>query len=148
LIEIDRLTEQTSASILRLLGSMVGREGYGGLIDSTTEEAFSSKSQTTRTAPNRPQSRSNLPPLRSNIAVTSDRFFDRTIPQATTILLKETGGPLHVNEIYNLLVEGGFSFTGNHPTISIAVSLNRNGRFRKVSPGKFDLAMREVAQAV
>ena len=30
---------------------------------------------------------------------------------------------------------------GDSPTISIAVSLNRNTRFRKVAPGTFDLVM-------
>ena len=62
------------------------------------------------------------------------------------MLLREAGGPLHVNEIYNRLLEGGFQFTGHNPTISIAVSLNRNGRFRKVAPGTFDLTIRDAAQ--
>ena len=88
-----------------------------------------------------------MPAVRSNIEATSDRFFDRTIPQATTMILREAGGPLHVNEIYNILMEGGFSFTGHNPTISIAVSLNRNSRFRKVAPGTFDLVIRDAAKA-
>jgi hypothetical protein len=54
---------------------------------------------------------------------------------------------LHVNELYNLLVAGGMEFKGNNPTISVAVSLNRNRRFRKVDPGTFDLVMREASQA-
>src|SRR5216684_4199993 len=86
--------------------------------------------------------RHNVPAVRNNIEAISDRFFDRTIPQATTMILREAGGPLHVNEIYNILMEGGFSFTGHNPTISIAVSLNRNTRFRKVAPGTFDLVIR------
>ena len=60
--------------------------------------------------------------------------MDRTIPQAVTLLLREEGAALHVNEIYNRLLEGGFKFTGQNPTISVAVSLNRNTRFRKVAP--------------
>lgn len=91
--------------------------------------------------------RHNVPAVRSNIEPTSDRFFDRTIPQATTMILREAGGPLHVNEVYNILMEGGFSFTGHNPTISIAVSLNRNSRFRKVAPGTFDLVIRDAAKA-
>jgi len=96
--------------------------------------------------PNVPQ-RQNVPPLRSNIVPLNDKFFDRTIPQAATMILREAGGPLHVNEIYNRLMEGGFSFTGHNPTISIAVSLNRNSRFRKVAPGTFDLVIRDAAKA-
>ena len=41
----------------------------------------------------------------------------------------------------------GMEFKGNNPTISVAVSLNRNRRFRKVGPGTFDLVMREASQA-
>jgi len=86
--------------------------------------------------------------VRSNrIEAISHRFADRTITQACTLLLKEAGVPLHVNELYNLLVAGGMEFKGNNPTISVAVSLNRNRRFRKVGPGTFDLMMREASQA-
>lgn len=87
------------------------------------------------------------PPIRPEIETDSDRFLDRTIPQATALLLREAGAPLHVNELYNRLREGGFQFTGQNPTISIAVSLNRNRRFRKVAPGTFDLMIRDAAQA-
>ncbi len=77
----------------------------------------------------------------------SDRFSDRTITQSCTMLLREAGRPLHVNELYNLLVSGGMKFKGNNPTISVAVSLSRNTRFRKVDPGTFDLVIREAYQA-
>ena len=89
--------------------------------------------------------RQQIPTVRNNLEVLSDRFMDRTIPQAVTLLLREEGGPLHVNEIYNRLLEGGFRFTGQNPTISVAVSLNRNSRFRKVAPGTFDLVMRDAS---
>lgn len=84
----------------------------------------------------------------TNLEPISHRFTDRTITQACTLLLREATSPLHVNELYNLLVAGGFEFKGNNPTISIAVSLNRNRRFRKVAPGTFDLVMRDASQAV
>lgn len=93
---------------------------------------------------------SNSRPLtnrNTRIEPISNRFADRTITQACTLLLREAGVPLHVNELYNLLVAGGMEFKGNNPTISVAVSLNRNRRFRKVGPGTFDLMMREASQA-
>ncbi|HEV7894167.1 MAG TPA: hypothetical protein VGP08_26365 [Pyrinomonadaceae bacterium] len=90
----------------------------------------------------------HIPQIRPDIEPKSDRFFERTISYAASVLLRESGGPLHVNEIYNRLLEGGFQFTGQNPTISIAVSLNRNNRFRKVAPGTFDLVMRDAAQQV
>jgi hypothetical protein len=88
-----------------------------------------------------------VPRIRERIEPISHRFSDRTITQACTLLLREAGKPLHVNELYNLLVAGGMEFKGNNPTISIAVSLHRNRRFRKVHPGTFDLVMREASQA-
>lgn len=91
--------------------------------------------------------RQPIPIVRSDVQASSDRFTDRTIPQCVTMLLREEGGPLHVNEIYNRLQEGGFNFTGANPTISIAVSLNRNTRFRKISPGTFDLMIRDASKA-
>ncbi len=88
-----------------------------------------------------------VPSRGSKIEPISFRFADRTITQACTLLLREAGKPLHVNELYNLLVAGGMEFKGNNPTISVAVSLNRNRRFIKVDPGTFDLMMREASQA-
>lgn len=88
----------------------------------------------------------SVPSRSSNIEPISHRFSDRTITQACTLLLREAGKPLHVNELYNLLVAGGMEFKGNNPTISVAVSLNRNRRFRKVDPGTFDLVMREASK--
>ena len=87
----------------------------------------------------------NVPSRGNNIEPLSYRFADRTITQACTLLLREAGQPLHVNELYNLLVAGGMEFKGNNPTISVAVSLNRNRRFKKVGPGTFDLVMRDAA---
>lgn len=90
----------------------------------------------------------NVPSITQHTEPLSHRFTERTITQACTLLLREATAPLHVNELYNLLVAGGFEFKGNNPTISIAVSLNRNRRFRKVAPGTFDLVMRNASQAV
>lgn len=92
------------------------------------------------------RNRGGVPLRGNNIEAISHRFADRTITQACTLLLREAGKPLHVNELYNLLVAGGMEFKGNNPTISVAVSLNRNRRFRKVEPGTFDLVMREASR--
>lgn len=93
-----------------------------------------------------PLVRTAMTPMGNEVEARSDRFLDRTIPQAAALLLRESGAPLHVNELYNQLLEGGFQFNGQNPTISIAVSLNRNRRFRKVAPGTFDLTIRDAAQ--
>lgn len=89
----------------------------------------------------------NVAPINKVFEQKNNRFVDRTITQACTLLLREATAPLHVNDLYKFLCEGGFEFKGNNPTISIAVSLNRNRRFRKVAPGTFDLVMRDASQA-
>jgi hypothetical protein len=146
LAEMDTLASQTEAAIYRLLSSVLASGNINlGLPSDAELEAAMRQSQPRSQTPleRRPQ----IPTVRNNVEALSDRFMDRTIPQAVTLLLREEGGPLHVNELYNRLLEGGFKFTGQNPTISVAVSLNRNTRFRKVAPGTFDLVMRDASKA-
>jgi len=148
LAEMDLLASQTEAAIYRLLSSVLasGNLSLGLPSDAELESAMRQSQPPLRreiSVERRPQ----IPTVRNNVEVMSDRFMDRTIPQAVTLLLREEGGPLHVNELYNRLLEGGFKFTGQNPTISVAVSLNRNTRFRKVAPGTFDLVMRDASKA-
>lgn len=173
LAEMDTLASQTEAAIYRLLSSVLASNNLSlGLPSDAELEAAMHQSpppahprssaymqsplypqpQPSYTQPQArtqtpPERRQPIPTVRDNVEVLSDRFMDRTIPQAVTLLLREEGGPLHVNEIYNRLLEGGFRFTGQNPTISVAVSLNRNSRFRKVAPGTFDLVMRDASKA-
>jgi hypothetical protein len=164
--EMDAIISQTEAAMFRILSSMFGAaQSAAPPSDAEIEFALrrDAAANAPRVAPQAPPShapyqpsqppahehhfRHHIPPIRSDIEPKSDRFFERTIPHAAAVLLRESGGPLHVNELYNRLLEGGFQFTGQNPTISIAVSLNRNRRFRKVAPGTFDLTIRDAAQA-
>lgn len=137
-------------------GSMGDDDGY----DFNFEPRFRENSRSTRRERDETQentyrpgspvtyiNNSRVPSISPNIEAVSHRFSDRTITQACTLLLREYGKSMHVNELYNLLVAGGMEFNGNNPTISIAVSLNRNRRFVKVAPGTFDLVMREAKAA-
>lgn len=147
LAEMDTLASQTEAAIYRLLSSVLASGNLSlGLPSDAELEAAMRQSPPAR-SPISVDRRAQIPTVRNNVEALSDRFMDRTIPQAVTLLLREEGGPLHVNEIYNRLLEGGFKFTGQNPTISVAVSLNRNTRFRKVAPGTFDLVMRDASKA-
>lgn len=147
--EMDTLSGQTEAAIFRLLSSVLSANSTPQPTPSDAELEAALRQDTVRApqAPRAPLPKHHIPPLRTEVEVKSDRFADRTISYAATALLRESREPLHVNEIYNRLLEGGFSFTGHNPTISIAVSLNRNPRFRKVAPGTFDLVMRDASQA-
>jgi hypothetical protein len=154
LAEMDTLASQSEAAIYRLLTSVLASGSLSGSVlsnglpsDAELEAAMRPTAAPVRTPFSVEQRRQEIPLLRPNTEPMSDRFMDRTIPQAVTLLLREEGGPLHVNEIYNRLLEGGFKFTGQNPTISIAVSLNRNTRFRKTAPGTFDLMIRDASRA-
>ena len=148
LAEMDTLASQSEAAIYRLLSSVLASSNLGAGLPSDAElESAMGRSSPGRPPINLDTRRQQIPPVRNNIEAVSDRFMDRTIPQAVTLLLREEGGPLHVNELYNRLLEGGFRFTGENPTISVAVSLNRNSRFRKVAPGTFDLMIRDASKA-
>jgi hypothetical protein len=149
--EMDAIATQTEAAMFRILSSVLNSVPSHQQSPSDAEIEVALRRDEVHGRNNRQSNyqtvpRSTLPPVRADVEVTSERFLDRTIPQATALLLRESGVPLHVNEIYNRLLEGGFQFTGHNPTISIAVSLNRNGRFRKVAPGTFDLTIRDAAQ--
>lgn len=149
LAEMDTLASQSEAAIYRLLSSVLASSNLAAGLpsDAELETAMGRSSPQSRAAVNLDTRRQQIPVVRADIEALSDRFMDRTIPQAVTLLLREEGGPLHVNELYNRLLEGGFRFTGENPTISVAVSLNRNSRFRKVAPGTFDLMIRDASKA-
>jgi hypothetical protein len=154
---IDSLlvTMRSGNRTLNIGKTMRIEDDYDRRPDSAQRTSRQSKSQSTSSQSSyRPansvayinQNRGGVPSRTNNIEPISHRFSDRTITQACTLLLREAGKPLHVNELYNLLVAGGMQFKGNNPTISVAVSLNRNRRFRKVEPGTFDLVMREASR--
>jgi hypothetical protein len=77
--------------------------------------------------------------LQRNEQSSNIRFNDFRIPQAATVILREANSSLHVSEIYRRMAEGGFEFRGQHQLITLAVSLSRSKRFRKVAPGTFEL---------
>jgi hypothetical protein len=145
-------TEQAIYSLLTTMRSSGARKWEQREAQSESYEEIKHL-QRTQISPSRTTSTSTYPNLQRTptqptpiIEPINRRFADRTITQACTLLLREAGRPLHVNELYKLLVAGGMEFKGNNPTISIAVSLNRNRRFRKVAPGTFDLVMRDASQ--
>lgn len=126
-LEFERSLHSTPKPVRRSSANRLAERSAGGNI-AYLDTSRSVPSRTTDTEP------------------ISLRFADRTITQACTLLLREADHPLHVNELYNLLVAGGMEFKGNNPTISVAVSLNRNRRFCKVDPGTFDLVMRDASR--
>jgi hypothetical protein len=72
------------------------------------------------------------------------KFAGLSIPQATYLLLREEGKPLHAKEIYLRLAEGGVKIRSKTPVTSISISLNRDKRFLKIAPNTYRLADTEV----
>ena len=173
--EMDMLAAQTESTMYRFMSAVFGGgPSTPAYNPSQHEQRYASSAQANAYAPAPPSSNTSSatqfvsnnstftePPentstagqlnLKRQPAIVNESqakdiaYANLTIPQATAALLRDAGAPLHVNDIYEQLLAGGFVFSGHNPTISIAVSLNRNPRFRKVSPGTFDLVLRDVA---
>ncbi|MBI3804847.1 MAG: hypothetical protein HY282_13910 [Nitrospirae bacterium] len=73
------------------------------------------------------------------ILLEKTKYAGLSVPQAAFLLLKETGKPLHAKEIYQRLTEGGVRIRGKTPVTSVAISLSRDKRFKKIAPNTFTL---------
>ncbi|NKE72679.1 hypothetical protein MNODULE_18165 [Nitrospiraceae bacterium HYJII51-Mn-bac16s-1-B09] len=73
------------------------------------------------------------------ILLEKTKYAGLSVPQATFLLLKEAGKPLHAKEIYQKLTEGGVRIRGKTPVTSVAISLSRDKRFKKIAPNTFTL---------
>lgn len=73
------------------------------------------------------------------ILLEKSKYIGLSVPQATFLLLKEAGKPLHAKEIYQKLTEGGVRIRGKTPVTSVAISLSRDKRFKKIAPNTFTL---------
>lgn len=68
------------------------------------------------------------------------KFAGLSIPEATYIILKEEGKPLHAKEIYQRLMGGGVKIRSKTPITSVSISLNRDKRFVRIAPNTYSLA--------
>ncbi len=75
------------------------------------------------------------------------KYVGMSVPQAAITLLKEAGRPMHAKDIYLKLLEGGVRIRGKTPVTSVAISLKRDKRFRKVAPNTFELVEEKVLQS-
>jgi hypothetical protein len=75
------------------------------------------------------------------------KYAGMSVPQAALTLLKEAGRPMHAKDIYLKLSEGGVRIRGKTPVTSVAISLKRDKRFRKVAPNTFELVEERILQS-
>ena len=68
------------------------------------------------------------------------KYVGRSVPDAVYLVLQEIGRPMHAKDLYQRLKEGGMPIRGKTPVTSVATSLKRDPRFRKVGPNTFGLS--------
>ena len=67
------------------------------------------------------------------------KYVGMSVPDAVYMVLQEVGRPLHAKELYQRLQAGGMPIRGKTPVTSVATSLKRDPRFRKVGPNTFEV---------
>ncbi|MBA3613869.1 MAG: winged helix-turn-helix domain-containing protein [Nitrospirales bacterium] len=67
------------------------------------------------------------------------KYVGMSVPDAVYMVLQEIGRPLHAKELFQRLKEGGMPIRGKTPVTSVATSLKRDHRFRKVGPNTFEV---------
>ena len=76
------------------------------------------------------------------------KYVGKSVPQAAYEILRESNRAMHAKELVQRLIEGGLQIKGKTPLTSIATSLKRDKRFRKVGPNTFEALDDMLIQAV
>jgi len=76
------------------------------------------------------------------------KYVGKSVPQAAYEILRESNRAMHAKELVQRLIEGGLQIKGKTPLTSIATSLKRDKRFRKVGPNTFEAVDDMLIQAV
>jgi predicted nuclease with TOPRIM domain len=71
------------------------------------------------------------------------KYAGKSVPEAAFQILREASRAMHAKELLQRLVEGGIQIKGKTPLTSVATSLKRDKRFKKVGPNTFE-ALEEV----
>ncbi|WP_455243496.1 winged helix-turn-helix domain-containing protein [Petrachloros mirabilis] len=76
------------------------------------------------------------------------KYAGKSVPEAAYQMLREANRPMHAKELVQRLLEGGLQIKGKTPLTSVATSLKRDRRFRKVGPNTFEAIEEVLIQAV
>ena len=76
------------------------------------------------------------------------KYVGKSVPEAAYEILRESNRVMHAKELVQRLIEGGLQIKGKTPLTSIATSLKRDRRFRKVGPNTFEALDDMLIQAV
>jgi sugar-specific transcriptional regulator TrmB len=75
-------------------------------------------------------------------------YARKSVPEAAYQVLREANRAMHAKELVQRLVEGGLQIKGKTPLTSVATSLKRDKRFRKVGPNTFKATEEILERAV
>ena len=76
------------------------------------------------------------------------KYTGMSVPAAAYQILRETQRPMHAKELLQRLIAGGIQIKGKTPLTSVATSLKRDRRFRKVGPNTFEASEQTLIEAV
>lgn len=76
------------------------------------------------------------------------KYVSMSVPEAADQILREARRAMHAKELFQRLVEGGMQIKGKTPLTSVATSLTRDKRFRKVGPNTFEAVEVPLTEAV
>lgn len=76
------------------------------------------------------------------------KYVGMSVPEAAYQILRETRRAMHAKELFQRLIEGGIRIKGKTPLTSVATSLKRDKRFRKVGPNTFEALETPLTEAV
>ena len=76
------------------------------------------------------------------------KYAGKSVPEAAYQVLREANRAMHAKELVQRLLEGGLQIKGKTPLTSVATSLKRDKRFRKVGPNTFEAPEDVLGRAV
>ena len=76
------------------------------------------------------------------------KYAGKSVPEAAFQVLREANRAMHAKELVQRLLEGGLQIKGKTPLTSVATSLKRDKRFRKVGPNTFEASEDLIGRAV
>jgi hypothetical protein len=136
----DEIT--TIKKYLELAETLYRVEADKGKLASRTSQVLSDADRA-----NRPVPLVDVTDQSREILLGRSKYIGMNVSEAAFHVLCDARSAMHAKEICHRLIEGGLRIKGKTPVTSIATSLKRDRRFRKVGPNTFE-AVEEKLQAV
>jgi hypothetical protein len=96
----------------------------------------------------RSQPMADVPDQSREILLGRSKFVGMSVPEAAFVILRDARRSMHAKEILQRLLEGGIRIKGKTPLTSVATSLKRDPRFKKVGPNTFETQDVKLTEAV